>query len=107
MPDIPQEAIDALARTLYDYEDTDDDEITWEEYRRDAKDMLDILAPIFAAQVRREVAAEFRAKAARIRAIPDDGLNLGQMWHRRQLADDYEQKADEIDAARQIGSARG
>jgi hypothetical protein len=52
--DVPTAAIDALARTLYDYEDTDDDEITWEEYRPDAKDMLDILAPILTAQVRRE-----------------------------------------------------
>lgn len=53
---IPEEAIDALARTLYDYEDTDDDEITWEGYRPDAKDMLEQLVPILAAQVRRETA---------------------------------------------------
>lgn len=58
MSDIPEEAVDALARTLYDYEDTDDDEIAWEEYRPDAKDMLRILAPLLAAQVRRETAEQ-------------------------------------------------
>lgn len=58
MADVPDEAIDALARTLHDYEDTDDDEVTWEEYRPDAKDMLDVLAPILAAQVRRDLAEQ-------------------------------------------------
>lgn len=81
---IPAAAIDALARTLHDYEDTDDDEITWEGYRPDAKDMLDILAPILAAQARaderRKVAAERRAEGEkeRVRLVGEDGNTMSR-----------------------------
>lgn len=103
MPDLPEEAVQAAlaamgrdlrARPLDPFF-KGDEALT--------RAVLEAAAPILADQIRREVAAEFRAKAARIRAIPDDGLNMGQMWHRHELADDYEQKADEIDPDRPNG----
>ncbi|WP_101791003.1 hypothetical protein [Nonomuraea indica] len=96
MPDIPEEAVQAADDAWINSEGL---------FGRGQMDhALAAAYPIIAAQVRREVADQFRAKAARIRSIPDDGLNMGQIWHRHELATDYEQKADEIDP-RQTGEA--
>jgi|GEM_PF-3944399 len=58
--------------------------------------VLEAAAPILADQVRREVADQFRAFAARLRAVPDDGLTLGQTWDRDTRAMEYDRLADVI-----------
>jgi hypothetical protein len=51
-----------------------------------ARVAVEAAAPILEAHVRaderRKVAEEFHALASRCRAIPDKGLNLGQIWQR-------------------------
>lgn len=57
MPDIPQEAIDALAQELCADEDSDDPEMVWQVYRGDAENMLRRVAPLLAEHVRRDLIA--------------------------------------------------
>jgi hypothetical protein len=59
--------------------------------------VLEAASPILAAQERRKIADEFCALAAKLRAIPDDGLNLGQIWQRDEQARDYDRIADMIE----------
>jgi hypothetical protein len=49
------------------------------------------------ADERRRIAEGFRVLAAKCRAIPDDGLNLGQIWQRDEQARDYGRIADMIE----------
>lgn len=100
MPDpIPAEAVQAAARWLLrQYESTFSGGCPpLAEFESDAQDLVEAIAPALAVQVRRKVAAEFRARAARIRAIPDKGLTLGQRGDRERKAADADRAADMIE----------
>jgi hypothetical protein len=95
MPDLPEEAVrEAAAAYSCAYTSgVPHDEL--------ARVILEAAAPILEAHVRaderRKVAEEFRALASRCRAIPDKGLNLGQIWQRDEQARDYDRIADMIE----------
>ena len=59
------------------------------------------VAPVLEAHVRaderRKVAEEFQSLAARYRAVPDEGLNLGQIWQRDEQAREYDRIAATIE----------
>lgn len=92
MPEIPAEAVRAAAEVLEEWRDFTDKTFTG--YARAA---LEAAAPLLADQVRREVADQFRAYAARLRAVPDKGLTLGQTWDRDSRAMEYVRLADVIE----------
>jgi hypothetical protein len=63
---------------------------------QDIREILEAAAPALAANERRKTAEEFRVLASHFRAVPDRGLNLGQIWQRDEQARDYDRIADMI-----------
>ncbi|MER6575798.1 hypothetical protein [Nonomuraea sp. NPDC001023] len=63
--------------------------------------VVEAVAPILDAQARaderRSIVEGFRALAAKCWAIPDKGLNLGQIWQRDEQAREYDRIADMIE----------
>ncbi len=67
--------------------------------------VLSRVAPKIADQARAEgataerarIVARFRELAAMYRAVPNKGLNLGQLWHRDEQAREYDRLADAIE----------
>ncbi|WP_326642960.1 hypothetical protein OG884_05990 [Streptosporangium sp. NBC_01755] len=73
--------------------------------RGDVAAIVAVVAPLIVEQTRREVADEFRALASRYRAVPDEGLRLGQLWHRDEQAREYDRIADAIDGGSHANSS--
>jgi hypothetical protein len=93
MPDlIPGEAVQAAMQhvtsqpLLWQYVD-----------EQDVRAILEAAAQILATCERRKIADGFRTLAAKCRAIPDEGLTMGERWQRDEQARDYDRIADMIE----------
>lgn len=60
--------------------------------------VLAVAAPLIAGQERARIADQLRANAERFRAIPDEGLSVGQLWHRHEQAGEYDRIASAIES---------
>lgn len=106
MPDIPEGAVQEAVRAH---------ECAWtagasreDLVRATLQAALPAVVAVARADERRIIAEGFRSLAAKCRAIPDKGLNMGQIWQRDEQAREYDRIASMIESpAREAGEARG